>query len=153
MVKNRAHKTPGRNEVCPCGSGKKYKQCCALRKNRSWASQSWGKVIIGLVGFSLAILIGYSIAKMDSGESGPTRSNSRTLQSTPYYTDRSMPEVDFTALNADQKKTVLENINAEYCICGCSLTLAQCVVTDSTCPIRNGNIAKIQSKVNEAAGS
>ena len=23
-----AKKTPGRNEPCPCGSGKKYKQCC-----------------------------------------------------------------------------------------------------------------------------
>ncbi len=24
--------TPGRNDPCPCGSGKKYKQCCALKK-------------------------------------------------------------------------------------------------------------------------
>ena len=23
-----AEKTPGRNEPCPCGSGKKYKKCC-----------------------------------------------------------------------------------------------------------------------------
>ena len=23
-------RTPGRNEPCPCGSGKKYKKCCAL---------------------------------------------------------------------------------------------------------------------------
>jgi uncharacterized protein len=22
------HKKPGRNDPCPCGSGKKYKQCC-----------------------------------------------------------------------------------------------------------------------------
>lgn len=22
--------TPGRNDPCPCGSGKKYKKCCAL---------------------------------------------------------------------------------------------------------------------------
>ncbi|MDF3856232.1 SEC-C metal-binding domain-containing protein [Paracoccus pantotrophus] len=22
------HKTPGRNHPCPCGSGRKYKQCC-----------------------------------------------------------------------------------------------------------------------------
>lgn len=25
----RAARTPGRNEPCPCGSGKKYKRCCA----------------------------------------------------------------------------------------------------------------------------
>jgi hypothetical protein len=23
---------PGRNDPCPCGSGKKYKKCCALKK-------------------------------------------------------------------------------------------------------------------------
>jgi hypothetical protein len=28
----RAPKTPGRNEPCPCGSGKKYKRCCALAR-------------------------------------------------------------------------------------------------------------------------
>lgn len=25
----------GRNDPCPCGSGKKYKQCCLKRLNRS----------------------------------------------------------------------------------------------------------------------
>ena len=24
----------GRNDPCPCGSGRKYKQCCALKKER-----------------------------------------------------------------------------------------------------------------------
>ena len=39
-----AHKTPGRNEPCHCGSGKKYKQCClakdeaAQREARAGAS-------------------------------------------------------------------------------------------------------------------
>ena len=26
--------SPGRNDACPCGSGKKFKQCCALKQNR-----------------------------------------------------------------------------------------------------------------------
>ncbi len=26
-----AGKKPGRNDPCPCGSGKKYKQCCAAK--------------------------------------------------------------------------------------------------------------------------
>jgi hypothetical protein len=26
--------SPGRNESCPCGSGKKFKQCCANKKTR-----------------------------------------------------------------------------------------------------------------------
>jgi len=25
---NNIGKKPGRNEMCPCGSGKKYKNCC-----------------------------------------------------------------------------------------------------------------------------
>ena len=25
---------PGRNEACPCGSGKKFKQCCALKQKK-----------------------------------------------------------------------------------------------------------------------
>ena len=24
---------PGRNDPCPCGSGKKYKKCCALKES------------------------------------------------------------------------------------------------------------------------
>lgn len=27
----RAEKTPGRNDPCPCGSGKKYKWCCGAK--------------------------------------------------------------------------------------------------------------------------
>ena len=26
-----AEKGPNRNELCPCGSGKKYKQCCGKK--------------------------------------------------------------------------------------------------------------------------
>lgn len=28
-----ADKTPGRNDPCPCGSGRKYKKCCGVKKN------------------------------------------------------------------------------------------------------------------------
>ena len=152
MVKQRAQDKPGRNQPCPCGSGKKYKQCCALKEGRSWASQPWGKAVIVVVGLSIAVLLGYAIAGMDGNGTGAARSSSRTLQSAPYYTDANISEVDFSALDEDQKKAVLDGINGEYCSCGCSLTLAQCVVTDSSCPIRNTNIAKIQSDVNKAAG-
>ncbi len=30
MVKQ-VEKEPGRNEICPCGSGKKYKKCCGRK--------------------------------------------------------------------------------------------------------------------------
>lgn len=28
------NKTAGRNDPCPCGSGKKYKQCCLLKQQK-----------------------------------------------------------------------------------------------------------------------
>jgi preprotein translocase subunit SecA len=28
----KAGKEPGRNDPCPCGSGKKYKKCCGRKK-------------------------------------------------------------------------------------------------------------------------
>lgn len=106
-----------------------------------------------VAGLAIAMLLGYSIAQMGGSGTGRVRSGPRTLSSAPYYTVANLPEVDFSALNEEQKKTVLDEVNTAYCNCGCSLTLAQCVVTDSTCPQRNSNIAKIQSEVNKAAGA
>jgi hypothetical protein len=49
---------PGRNEACPCGSGKKYKHCCALKKDRlSIGAQAWF-ILVGamlLIGAWLAV--------------------------------------------------------------------------------------------------
>jgi len=40
----------GRNDPCPCGSGKKYKRCCALKTNQT----SWSmRLVIGLVALCL----------------------------------------------------------------------------------------------------
>jgi hypothetical protein len=40
----------GRNEPCPCGSGQKYKRCCALKRNRtSFAT----RVTVSLIGLML----------------------------------------------------------------------------------------------------
>ena len=152
MVKEQAHDKTGRNQPCPCGSGKKHKQCCALKEGRSWTSRPGGKAIMVVAGLAIAMLLGYSIAQMGGSGAGRARSSARTLSSAPYYTDANLPEVDFLALNEEQKKAVLDEANTAYCNCGCSLTLAQCVVTDTTCPVRNANIAKIQSEVNKAAG-
>ena len=49
---------PGRNEPCPCGSGKKYKHYCALKKDRlSIATQLWFVLIAAmlLIGAWLAV--------------------------------------------------------------------------------------------------
>ncbi|XNM49082.1 SEC-C metal-binding domain-containing protein [Escherichia coli] len=35
----KAEEKPGRNDPCPCGSGKKFKQCCRI-KRPNWVSAS-----------------------------------------------------------------------------------------------------------------
>ena len=51
----------GRNQPCPCGSGLKYKKCCAVKKNRtSWPLRIVAAVVTvflvgGLVVFLTAI--------------------------------------------------------------------------------------------------
>lgn len=38
----------GRNDVCPCGSGKKYKQCCEGKETGKANSRTkWAAIIIG----------------------------------------------------------------------------------------------------------
>jgi hypothetical protein len=61
--------------------------------------------------------------------------------------------VDFSDLTSDQKQTALEAANTARCTCGCGMTLAQCVATDSTCPVRQPNIDRIKGMVTEARSS
>ena len=43
---------PGRNDPCPCGSGKKYKHCCASKGDRlSLGTRVW----FALIGVMLLI--------------------------------------------------------------------------------------------------
>jgi hypothetical protein len=71
--------------------------------------------------------------------------------STIAYGDRDIKVIDFSGLDATQKRGALEAANAARCTCGCGMTLAQCVATDSTCPIREGNVDKIKRMVDDAA--
>ena len=61
--------TPGRNDKCPCGSGKKYKQCCAGRAKSPWA----GRIMMGVVLAMLlgAVYAGVSSFSADPGSAGP----------------------------------------------------------------------------------
>ena len=69
------------------------------------------------------------------------------------YNERDLPDVDFTSLNAEQKRAALVEANADRCTCGCGMALAQCVATDMTCPVRSGNITKIRGMVQKALNS
>jgi hypothetical protein len=49
--------TIGRNEPCPCGSGKKYKYCCAAKARRT----PLGTKVVGSL-IALALVTGAAIA-------------------------------------------------------------------------------------------
>jgi hypothetical protein len=66
------------------------------------------------------------------------------------YDERAIAVVDFSSLDAKGRKTALQAANRARCNCGCGMQLAQCVATDSTCPIRADNIEKIKTMVREA---
>jgi hypothetical protein len=67
------------------------------------------------------------------------------------YGEAQIKVVDFSGLDATQKRGALEAANAARCTCGCGMTLAQCVATDSTCPVREDNIARIRRIVDQTA--
>jgi hypothetical protein len=59
----------GRNDLCPCGSGRKYKKCCEAKQR-----DSRGRTMLMVVGGALAAALIAGIASF-TGEraSGPTR--------------------------------------------------------------------------------
>ena len=58
-----------------------------------------------------------------------------------------LPNVDFTGLNPEQKKTALKRMNSETCDCGCTLTLAQCRINDTSCPISKKLAARVVKEI------
>src|SRR4051794_35540210 len=70
--------------------------------------------------------------------------------STVAYGEAEIKVVDFSGLQPKQRRAALEAANAARCTCGCGMTLAQCVATDSTCPVREDNITQIRRIVDRA---
>jgi hypothetical protein len=66
------------------------------------------------------------------------------------FGEREIAAVDFSSLNTAQKRTALRAANAARCTCACGMTLAQCVSTDMTCPVRTSNIDRIRTMVRQA---
>lgn len=53
-----ARASVGRNDPCPCGSGRKYKQCCALKAARLTRNQMALLALVAVIlvgGLALAI--------------------------------------------------------------------------------------------------
>jgi len=58
-----------------------------------------------------------------------------------------LPNVDLTGLNPEQKKAALKRMNSETCDCGCTLTLAQCRINDTSCPVSKKLCAQVVKEV------
>jgi thiol-disulfide isomerase/thioredoxin len=58
-----------------------------------------------------------------------------------------LPDVDFTGLTPEQRRVALKRLNSEGCDCGCTLTLAQCRMNDTSCPISKQLAAKIVKEI------
>jgi hypothetical protein len=84
-------------------------------------------VVVGLLGF------------------GVTR-----LSSGVPYDETSIRVVDFSSLTSAQKLSALQAANRSRCPCGCGMNVAQCLATDSTCPLREENIQKVRTMVRDA---
>jgi len=60
-----------------------------------------------------------------------------------------LPDVDFTGLTPEQRKQALRRLNSEGCVCGCKLTLAQCRLDDTTCPVSKAMAATVVKEIRE----
>jgi thiol-disulfide isomerase/thioredoxin len=62
-----------------------------------------------------------------------------------------LPGVSFKGLTAEQKKRALRRLNSDSCTCGCKLTVSQCRVNDTECPVSGKIAADVIKEI--AAGS
>src|SRR5688572_3113305 len=59
---DRAMAKPGRNDACPCGSGRKYKKCCEAKTSSARSS----RVLMLVVGASVVAAIAVAVASFTS---------------------------------------------------------------------------------------
>jgi hypothetical protein len=63
-----------------------------------------------------------------------------------------LPDVDLSGLTPAQKKEALHRLNAEGCTCNCMLTLAECRINDSSCPVSKDAAADVVNQVRTGSG-
>jgi hypothetical protein len=61
MVTTARHSAPGRNDPCPCGSGRKYKQCCE-KKQRAMSPTRRLLLFGGLAALAIVVAMAISSA-------------------------------------------------------------------------------------------
>jgi hypothetical protein len=53
----------GRNDRCPCGSGKKYKNCCAEKRASRMSPASWAAVIALVAAAGVLVILAINAAQ------------------------------------------------------------------------------------------
>jgi hypothetical protein len=61
--------TTGRNDLCPCGSGRKFKKCCASKTDSARQSRLWTIV----VGIAVVSALAVGVASFRGGSTGSVR--------------------------------------------------------------------------------
>lgn len=61
----------GRNAPCPCGSGKKYKRCCALKSQKTPLASRITLSLISLMLLAGAVVMLMSLDELGQTSSGP----------------------------------------------------------------------------------
>jgi thiol-disulfide isomerase/thioredoxin len=64
-----------------------------------------------------------------------------------------LPGVNLAGLTPEQKKAALHRLNAESCTCGCNLTLSQCRVNDTECPVSGKLAAQVVKRARALLGA
>jgi len=105
------------------------------RERRRRTKPSSVKALKWIAVLAVVGLVGYAVSQMDG---------------VPYG-ERELGVVSFADLSSNGKRSALKAANLARCTCGCGMTLAQCIATDSTCPVREGNIDKLKTMVKDAA--
>lgn len=131
---------PKLGQPCPCGSGRKYRDCCAAKQQarkrmlRGSRKLLMRKLLIWMSVIAVVATLIYGISRTSGVP----------------YDDVDIGVVDFSPLDRQAKRAALQAANRARCSCGCGMTLAQCVATDSTCPLRTANIGRIKTMVEQA---
>ena len=97
------------------------------KKLPSWIKWSGAAVVLGLIVYGVSQMSGVPFDDVAMGG-----------------------VVDFSVLTPAQKTSALQEANRARCTCGCGMSLAQCVATDRTCPVRDEHIDRIKGMVAKA---
>ena len=133
-----------RKSTCPCGSTEKYKFCCGSKEKKKILLKRRNKAKLGIGLVILLAVFGVEIKFQVFSSFGNQLSS---FGSTSYA---SISGLDVSALNDKQHNWLMKKTNRIRCTCGCGMTLAQCINTDMTCPVRNRNIQQAKKLSSEA---